>query len=94
MDVGWFLRLCHRGDCRRPQGTFGARRDAGQRQRANGLDYGLGRPIVRLRRLAVFETQPVPLFDGLLIVGVGVTLFAIIEVEKQLRLRLRMIRAA
>lgn len=43
---------------------------------------------------ALFETRPVSLFDGLLIVGVGVTLFAIIEVEKQLRLRLRMMRAA
>jgi len=43
---------------------------------------------------AVFETQPVPLFDGLLIVGIGITLFAIIEIEKQLRLRLRMMRAA
>jgi magnesium-transporting ATPase (P-type) len=43
---------------------------------------------------AVFETRPVSLFDGLLIVGVGVALFAIIEVEKQLRLRLRMMRAA
>lgn len=42
----------------------------------------------------VFETQPVPLLDGLLIVGVGVTLFAIIEVEKQLRLRLRMMHTA
>jgi hypothetical protein len=41
----------------------------------------------------IFETQPVPLLDGLLIVGVGVALFAIIEVEKQLRLRLRMMRA-
>ena len=41
----------------------------------------------------VFETQAVPLLDGLLIVGVGVALFAIIEVEKQLRLRLRVMRA-
>ena len=37
---------------------------------------------------AIFETRPVPLLDGLLIVGVGVLLFAIIEIEKQLRLRL------
>ena len=43
---------------------------------------------------AVFETQPVPLFDGFLIVGIGISLFAIIEIEKQLRLRLRMMRAA
>jgi len=42
---------------------------------------------------SVFETKPVPLLDGVLIVGVGVTLFAIIEVEKQLRLRLRMMRS-
>ena len=42
---------------------------------------------------AVFETQAVPFFDGLLILGVGVALFAIVEIEKQLRLRLRMIRA-
>ena len=34
----------------------------------------------------VFATVPVPLFDGLLIVAVGVLLFAIVEVEKQLRL--------
>ena len=36
----------------------------------------------------IFETQAVPLFDGVLIVGVGVMFFAIIEVEKQLRLSL------
>ena len=41
----------------------------------------------------VFATEPVPLLDGLLIVGVGVALFAIIEIEKQLRLRLRMASA-
>ncbi len=34
----------------------------------------------------VFSTQAVPLFDGMIIVGVGVLLFAIIEIEKQLRL--------
>ncbi|GAB4362434.1 MAG: cation-transporting P-type ATPase [Oricola sp.] len=37
-----------------------------------------------LQRL--FATEAVPLFDGLLIVAVGVALFAIIEVEKQVRL--------
>jgi len=42
---------------------------------------------------AVFETQTVSLHDGLLNVGGGVTLCAIIEVEKPLRLRLRMMRA-
>jgi magnesium-transporting ATPase (P-type) len=41
---------------------------------------------------AVFGTRPVPLFDGLLVVGAGVTLFAIIEIEKQLPLRLRAMR--
>jgi magnesium-transporting ATPase (P-type) len=38
---------------------------------------------------AIFSTRPVPFFDGVLIVAVGVALFAIIETEKQLRLRLR-----
>ncbi len=36
----------------------------------------------------VFATEPVPLFDGVLMVGIGVALFAIIEIEKQIRLRL------
>jgi magnesium-transporting ATPase (P-type) len=36
---------------------------------------------------AVFATEPIPFWDGLLIVGVGVALFAIIETEKQIRLR-------
>jgi magnesium-transporting ATPase (P-type) len=35
----------------------------------------------------MFATESVPFWDGLLIVGVGVALFAIIETEKQLRLR-------
>ena len=35
---------------------------------------------------ALFATEAVPFFDGLLIVGVGIALFAIIESEKQLRL--------
>jgi magnesium-transporting ATPase (P-type) len=34
----------------------------------------------------VFKTEAVPFFDGLLIVVVGIAFFAIIEVEKQLRL--------
>ena len=38
---------------------------------------------------AVFATEAVPLFDGMLVVGIGVLLFAIIEVEKQLRLSFR-----
>jgi magnesium-transporting ATPase (P-type) len=37
----------------------------------------------------VFATEAVPILDGLLVIGVGVALFAIIETEKQLRLRLR-----
>ena len=38
---------------------------------------------------AVFGTEPVAIFDGVLIVAVGVALFAVIEIEKQLRLSLR-----
>jgi magnesium-transporting ATPase (P-type) len=34
----------------------------------------------------IFATEAVPFFDGVLIFGVGVSLFAIIETEKQLRL--------
>ena len=37
----------------------------------------------------VFGTQAVPFFDGLIIIAVGVMFFAIIEVEKQLRLTYR-----
>jgi len=37
----------------------------------------------------VFGTQAVPLADGLLVIGVGVVFFAVIEAEKQLRLALR-----
>jgi magnesium-transporting ATPase (P-type) len=36
-----------------------------------------------------FGTEAISLFDGLLIVGVGVALFAVIEAEKRIRLRLR-----
>jgi magnesium-transporting ATPase (P-type) len=42
----------------------------------------------------VFATEPVPLLDGLLIVVVGCAFFAIIEVEKQLRLSFSRGRAA
>ncbi len=42
----------------------------------------------------VFATEPVPLLDGLLVIGVGIALFTVVEIEKQLRLRLREIRAA
>ena len=37
----------------------------------------------------VFGTDPVPLTDGLLIVGVGVVFFVLIETEKQMRLAFR-----
>lgn len=37
---------------------------------------------------AVFATEAVSIHDGLLIVGIGVVLFAVIETEKQIRLRL------
>ena len=37
----------------------------------------------------VLGTRPVPLTDGLLIVAIGVAFFAIIEIEKQIRLGLR-----
>jgi len=40
----------------------------------------------------IFSTQPVPFLDGVVIVAVGVALFAIIETEKQLRFRLRELR--
>lgn len=34
----------------------------------------------------IFSTEPIALLDGLLIIAVGIALFAIIEVEKQIRL--------
>lgn len=37
---------------------------------------------------AAFETRPVSLLDGALVIGIGVVFFAISEMEKQLRLRL------
>ncbi|GJL82974.1 MAG: carbonate dehydratase [marine bacterium B5-7] len=42
----------------------------------------------------LFATVAVPFWDGVIIVSVGVVLFATIETEKQLRLRLRRIRSA
>lgn len=36
----------------------------------------------------IFETQAVSFFDGLLIISVGVIVFCLIEIEKQVRLRL------
>jgi magnesium-transporting ATPase (P-type) len=41
----------------------------------------------------LFDTVAVPFADGLLIVVIGAMLFAIIEIEKQLRLRLYQMRA-
>jgi magnesium-transporting ATPase (P-type) len=38
---------------------------------------------------AVLGTKPVPLMDGLLIVTVGAAFFALIEIEKQIRLGLK-----
>lgn len=37
----------------------------------------------------VFATQAISLWDGLLVAGIGMTLFAVVETEKQIRLRLR-----
>ncbi|MCB6179050.1 cation-transporting P-type ATPase [Rhodobacter sp. Har01] len=38
---------------------------------------------------ALLGTAPIPLFDGLLIVGIGAAFFALIEIEKQIRLGLK-----
>jgi magnesium-transporting ATPase (P-type) len=38
---------------------------------------------------AVLGTEPVPLADGVLIVAIGAVFFALIEIEKQIRLGLR-----
>ena len=38
---------------------------------------------------AVFGTQGVPLADGMLIVGIGAVFFALVEIEKQIRLAFR-----
>ena len=37
---------------------------------------------------SIFDTRPVPLLDGVLIVALGAVFFAVVEVEKQLRLAL------
>jgi magnesium-transporting ATPase (P-type) len=37
----------------------------------------------------ILGTEPVPLLDGLLIVGIGAAFFALIEIEKQIRLGFR-----
>ncbi|MBY0474402.1 MAG: cation-transporting P-type ATPase [Nitrosomonas sp.] len=41
----------------------------------------------------IFATEAVPILDGLLVIGIGVALFAIIETEKQIRLRLKAIKS-
>ncbi|MCS3505675.1 cation-transporting P-type ATPase [Achromobacter sp. JUb104] len=41
----------------------------------------------------IFGTESVPVWDGVLIVGVGVVLFAVLEVEKQIRLGIRRARS-
>ncbi|MEP3598461.1 MAG: cation-transporting P-type ATPase [Stappiaceae bacterium] len=41
----------------------------------------------------VFSTRAIPLHDGLLIIGIGATLFALLEIEKQIRLNVRRINA-
>lgn len=38
---------------------------------------------------AILGTEPVALIDGLLMVGIGVAFFAVIEIEKQIRLGLK-----
>jgi magnesium-transporting ATPase (P-type) len=38
---------------------------------------------------AILGTQPVALADGVIIIGIGMAFFAIIEIEKQIRLGLR-----
>jgi len=42
----------------------------------------------------VFDTVAIPFWDGVLIIGVGVTLFAIIETEKQIRLAFRRMKGS
>jgi magnesium-transporting ATPase (P-type) len=42
----------------------------------------------------VFGTEAVPVIDGIAILGVGIALFTIIELEKQVRLRMREFQAA
>jgi len=38
---------------------------------------------------AIFATVSIPFWDGVLVISIGAALFAIIETEKQIRLRLR-----
>ena len=41
----------------------------------------------------IFGTEAIPFLDGLLVIGIGVALFAILETEKQIRLRLNTIKS-
>ena len=41
----------------------------------------------------VFGTAPVSFFDGILIIAVGAAFFAIVETEKQIRIRAGHVRA-
>jgi len=41
---------------------------------------------------AVFGTQAIALDDGLLIVAIGVVVFVLLELEKQMRMRWRLMR--
>ena len=42
---------------------------------------------------ALLGTEAVPFFDGMVIVGIGIAFFAVVEVEKQIRLGLGRNRA-
>ena len=42
---------------------------------------------------SVFATESIPFWDGVLIIGLGAALFAIVETEKQIRLRLRVLQS-
>lgn len=41
----------------------------------------------------IFSTEPIPFWDGVLIIGLGAALFAIVETEKQIRLRLQQMKS-
>jgi hypothetical protein len=56
------------------------------------LLLGLAMPLTAVQILwinLITGTAPVQVFDGLLIVGIGAVFFALIEIEKQIRLGLR-----
>ncbi len=41
----------------------------------------------------IFATEAIPFLDGLLVIGIGVALVAILETEKQIRLRIKIIKS-